>query len=101
MAVKLGMMPVWTKTGDRHVVTMLQVAHSSPLLSCRTGDTHSFLFYLEMVNTLTVHFIRNSINVHVFLIKWSFLTERARVLALVSRAALFCSHSDEIRAEKR
>ncbi|GAA6066695.1 39S ribosomal protein L3, mitochondrial [Tachysurus ichikawai] len=25
VAVKLGMMPVWTKSGDRHVVTMLQV----------------------------------------------------------------------------
>ncbi|XP_016365424.1 39S ribosomal protein L3, mitochondrial-like isoform X2 [Sinocyclocheilus rhinocerous] len=25
VAVKLGMMPVWTKSGERHVVTMLQV----------------------------------------------------------------------------
>lgn len=25
VAVKLGMAPIWTKTGERHVVTMLQV----------------------------------------------------------------------------
>lgn len=25
MALKLGMMPIWTKTGERHAVTMLQV----------------------------------------------------------------------------
>lgn len=28
VAVKLGMMPVWTRSGDRHVVTMLQVLYS-------------------------------------------------------------------------
>ncbi|CAB1320644.1 unnamed protein product [Coregonus sp. 'balchen'] len=33
VAVKLGMAPVWTKTGERHVVTMLQVTH------IRTHDT--------------------------------------------------------------
>lgn len=31
MAVKLGMMPVWTKSGDRHVVTMLQVLNAPAL----------------------------------------------------------------------
>lgn len=27
VASKLGMAPIWTKTGERHVVTMLQVCH--------------------------------------------------------------------------
>ena len=34
VAVKLGMVPVWTKAGERHVVTMLQVTDMAPLFQC-------------------------------------------------------------------
>ena len=34
MAVKLGMVPVWTKAGERHVVTMLQVTDTVLLFQC-------------------------------------------------------------------
>lgn len=32
VAVKLGMAPIWTKTGERHVVTMLQVIRRHKVL---------------------------------------------------------------------
>ena len=38
VAVKLGMAPIWTKTGERHVVTMLQVI-----------VTQKFFLYLEVL----------------------------------------------------
>lgn len=34
VAVKLGMAPIWTKTGERHVATMLQVAHTHTHTRC-------------------------------------------------------------------
>ena len=34
VAVKLGMVPVWTKAGERHVVTMLQVTDTAPVVQC-------------------------------------------------------------------
>jgi len=37
IAVKLGMMPVWTKAGERHVVTMLQV-QDCHVLRCLSKD---------------------------------------------------------------
>uniref|UniRef100_A0A8K9UHF2 Large ribosomal subunit protein uL3m n=1 Tax=Oncorhynchus mykiss TaxID=8022 RepID=A0A8K9UHF2_ONCMY len=43
VAVKLGMAPVWTKTGERHVVTMLQVqdCHVLNYLSKEEYDGHT------------------------------------------------------------
>uniref|UniRef100_A0A674DHS4 Large ribosomal subunit protein uL3m n=1 Tax=Salmo trutta TaxID=8032 RepID=A0A674DHS4_SALTR len=43
VAVKLGMAPVWTKTGERHVVTMLQVqdCHVLNYLSKEKYDGHT------------------------------------------------------------
>ncbi|XP_029976017.1 large ribosomal subunit protein uL3m [Salarias fasciatus] len=39
VAVKLGMAPVWTKTGERHVVTMLQV-QDCHVLKCLSKEEH-------------------------------------------------------------
>ncbi|XP_026870767.2 39S ribosomal protein L3, mitochondrial isoform X2 [Electrophorus electricus] len=41
VAVKLGMMPVWTKTGEKHVVTMLQDCHVIKYLSKDENDGRS------------------------------------------------------------
>lgn len=39
VAVKLGMAPIWTKTGDRHVVTMLQV-QDCHVIKCLTKEEY-------------------------------------------------------------
>lgn len=54
VAVKLGMAPIWTKTGERHVVTMLQVMVTPRFfwlyqsftwnLESRSGSVTAFMF---------------------------------------------------------
>ena len=45
VAVKLGMVPVWTKAGERHVVTMLKVTDMALLFLCWKEDGCCVPFY--------------------------------------------------------
>ncbi|XP_070702524.1 large ribosomal subunit protein uL3m [Pempheris klunzingeri] len=57
VAVKLGMGPIWTKTGERHVVTMLQVqdCHVIKYLSKEEYDGHSTALLVGGKNVSPFH----------------------------------------------
>uniref|UniRef100_A0A8D3DG11 Large ribosomal subunit protein uL3m n=1 Tax=Scophthalmus maximus TaxID=52904 RepID=A0A8D3DG11_SCOMX len=57
VAVKLGMAPIWTKTGERHVVTMLQVqdCHVINYLSKEEYDGHTAALLVGGKNTSPFH----------------------------------------------
>lgn len=57
IAVKLGMIPIWTKTGERHVATMLQVqdCHVIKHLSKEDYDGHSAVLLVGGKNVSPFH----------------------------------------------
>uniref|UniRef100_A0A8D0A844 Large ribosomal subunit protein uL3m n=1 Tax=Sander lucioperca TaxID=283035 RepID=A0A8D0A844_SANLU len=57
VAVKLGMAPIWTKTGERHVVTMLQVqdCHVIKHLSKEENDGHTAALVVGGKNVSPFH----------------------------------------------
>uniref|UniRef100_A0A8C6SUY0 Large ribosomal subunit protein uL3m n=1 Tax=Neogobius melanostomus TaxID=47308 RepID=A0A8C6SUY0_9GOBI len=57
IAVKLGMVPIWTKTGERHVATMLQVqdCHVVKYLSKEEHDGHTAVLWVGGKNVSPFH----------------------------------------------
>lgn len=57
IAVKLGMVPIWTKTGERHVATMLQVqdCHVVKYLSKEEYDGHTAVLLVGGKNVSPFH----------------------------------------------